>query len=309
MRSVLGIGMKAITAIAVAFVLVHSAFAHPGTGIVVDDEGNVYFAHTGACIWKLDTQGKLTRREGPAYHYMIEDAKGAFIGQRWPHFADGVIEVMGTKPTLLCGSSFPITIGSDGALYYADFANKTPVHITRLEPQGKPTDFATLPIATEINFEGKPIEAQWIHGLAAGPDGNLYYAEKDSVRRIDSKGVVTAVAEKIVVPGCVRPAAMPEDRGGPVLRNLDVAADGTIYVAAAGCSAVLRITQKGEVSVALQAADNWSPMGVDVKGDDLYVLEFLYVDVQEREEWLPRVRKVSKDGTVTTLATITEVPK
>jgi hypothetical protein len=48
---------------------------------------------------------------------------------------------------------------------------------------------------------------------------------------------------------------------------------------------------------------------VAVKGDDVYVLEFLYIDVERREDWLPRVRKVSKDGTVTTLATITEAPK
>ncbi|MEK7795760.1 MAG: hypothetical protein AAB353_14580, partial [Candidatus Hydrogenedentota bacterium] len=115
MRSVIEIGAKVITVLAVSFVMAPRAFAHPGTGIVVDDQGNVYFSHTGLGIWKVDPQGKLTRREGPGYHYMIEDPKGAFIGQRWPHFADGVIEVVGTKPTLLCGSSFPITIASDGA--------------------------------------------------------------------------------------------------------------------------------------------------------------------------------------------------
>ena len=183
------------------------------------------------------------------------------------------------------------------------------VHIMRAMPSKKSTDFATLPDAMEIGYEGKPVKARWIHGIAAGPDGNLYYAEKEAVRRIDPKGVVTTVAEKIAVPNCVHPPSIKDDRGGPVLRNLDVAADGTIYVASSACSAVLRITQAGAVSVALQATDAWSPMGVAVKGKDLYSLEVQYLDVELREEWLPRVRKLSADGTVTVLATVTEIPK
>ena len=35
------------------------ASAHPGSSIVVDQEGNVYFTHTGRGCGKIDPQGKL----------------------------------------------------------------------------------------------------------------------------------------------------------------------------------------------------------------------------------------------------------
>ena len=98
------------------FSIAHSAVAHPLTGIVVDDKGQVYFTHGRVGIWKLDTEGKLALVDGPAYHHMIADPKGAFVNQRWPHFPDGVIEAVGKDPVLLCASSFPITIAADGAL-------------------------------------------------------------------------------------------------------------------------------------------------------------------------------------------------
>jgi len=37
---------------------------HPGSGIVVDRDGNVYFTDTGSGIWKLDRQGKPTKVHG-----------------------------------------------------------------------------------------------------------------------------------------------------------------------------------------------------------------------------------------------------
>jgi len=107
--------------------------------------------------------------------------------------------------------------------------------------------------------------------------------------------------DPITVPECARPRAVPDERVGPALRGLDVAADGTIYVAASGCSAVLRITPTGAVSVVLRSFDSWSPTGVAVAEDDLYLLEYRYIEVERAQDWLPRVRKVSRDGAVTTI--------
>jgi hypothetical protein len=181
------------------------------------------------------------------------------------------------------------------------------VHIFRLEPSGKPIDFATLPLAMEVDMDGNPVEARWIHGLAAAPDGNLYYAEKEAVRRVDKEGKVTTVAENIKDPECLYPAFRENDRGGPILRNLDVAADGTVYVAAAGCCSVLRVKPDGTVTVAHRSTGSWAPTAVVVKGEELYVVEFLYFDVEQPRDWLPRIVKVAPDGTATVLATVAKV--
>jgi hypothetical protein len=83
-----------------------------------------------------------------------------------------------------------------------------------------------------------------------------------------------------------------------------VTPDSTVYVAASACSALLKITPAGSVSVVLRASDAWSPMGVAVSGDDLYVLEYRYIDTDRRENWIPRVRKVSGGDKVTVIATV-----
>ncbi len=285
------------------------AAAHPASGIAVDGEGVVYFTQHTVGIWKIDLSGSLVFHSGPGFHHLELDTDGRFVSQRWPSFPDGVIRAVGSKPTLLAVSSFPVATGRDGALYYPEAKPDNRVHLLRLEPGGKPAEFALLPEAIETSPDSDPIVAQWIHGLATGPDGNFYYAEKEGIRRVDAQGVVTTIVDKIALPECVHPPAITDDRGGVVLRGLDVAPDGTIYAASAGCSALLKVTQSGEVSIALQERDGWAPTDVAIAGGAIYVHEFYYIDVQDPAEWLPRVRKIDADGHVTTLATVTDAPR
>lgn len=259
-------------------------------------------------MFKVDRDGRLVRYPGPGYHFMIIDPEGRFARRRWPRFPDGEIRAAGGSPKLLFSSSFPLTMGSDGALYYPEAEGDGRVQVMRLTPAGKPTSFATLPVSLEIGPEGEPVPARWIHGLASGRDGALYYTERYAVRRIAPDGSVSLVAGDFTGIDCVRPPIAPGEHHGPALRGLDVTANGTIYVAASGCSAVGKITPAGTVSVALRSSETWSPTGVVVAGDDLYVLEFRHVEVERSKDWLPRVRKVSRDGAVTTIARVNQRP-
>ena len=76
---------------------------------------------------------------------------------------------------------------------------------------------------------------------------------------------------------------------------------GVVYAAATGCHCVAKVTPDGQVSTVLKAQRPWSPTGVAVHGEDVYVLE--YPNSADRD-WLPRVRKLGHDGRVTTLATV-----
>jgi hypothetical protein len=302
---------KLLVSLSVACLLIGApaVLAHPPSGIAVDDEGVVYFQHVAVGIWQVDKNGKLTLGSGPGYHHIELDPDGRFISQRWPSFPDGVIRAVGKDPTLLSASSFPLAIGADGALYYPEAKPDGYVHILRLEAGGKPTEFTRLPHAMEEMPDGTSQPALWIHGFAAGADGSFYYAEKEGVQKIDAKGVVTPVVAKITLDECVHPSAITDDRGGVVLRGLDVAPDGNVYAASAGCSALLKITPAGDVSVALQERDGWAPTDVDAVGDKLYVHEFYYIEVEQASDWRPRVKRIDADGTVTTLATVTETPQ
>src|SRR3954464_2488563 len=74
-----------------------SAFAHPGSGIVVDRDGQVYFTDTGLGVWKVDLRGRMVRHQGPAYHFMTIDRRGRCSQRLMPR-------------------------GTGGELYYAEMA-------------------------------------------------------------------------------------------------------------------------------------------------------------------------------------------
>jgi sugar lactone lactonase YvrE len=137
----------------------------------------------------------------------------------------------------------------------------------------------------------------------AGPDGSLYYTEDAAVWKISPRGEITTVAADVSVSGCASIPGM-EKADGPYLRGVDVDSHGSVYAAASGCGAVLKITADKTVTTVLRSSSPWSPTGVTVYGDDLYVLEYLHTVGDDRREWVPRVRKMSSDGRIDTVATI-----
>jgi hypothetical protein len=105
------------------------------------------------------------------------------------------------------------------------------------------------------------------------------------------------------VPGCT---AIPgiETEIQPALRGLAVAANEAVYVAASGCGALLEITPKGEVKTVLRTESPWSPTAVAISAGGIFVLEYLHTAEEDRRAWLPRVRKISTDGSTKIVAAI-----
>jgi len=283
--------------------------AHPGSGIVVDEHDNVWFMDTGYGIWRIDPAGRLSACSNRAGHFLTLDRQPAFTTKHFAKLERGDVEIAHTEPTLIIARSYPVAVGSDGAFYYPRVAKKGRVQIMRMPAGEEARPFADLPPAQEIGTDGQTFEVEWIWGLAAGPDSALYYTQQQSVHRVSPDGTVKTVAEKITVPDCERPEELKHARSETNLYGVAVTQDGVVYAAAPGCSAVLRITADGMVSVALRATNRWAPQGVAVKGDKIYVLEYDYVDSDNRADWYPRVRCINASGTVTTLATVTERPK
>jgi len=266
------------------------ASAHPGSGIVADRLGQIYFVDMVSGVWKLDARGALTHIPGPAFHWMTLDAAGRFAGVRLPSGSSGDVERIGVNPTLLLASDYPIAMGHDGNLYYPTHSSGTPLQILKMLPTGQTSIVATL---------NGPL--RYLNGLAAGPDGSLYYTEDNAIRRISKEGRVSTVAENVAVTGC---ASFPGvDR--PFLQGLAVDAGGTIYVAATGCGSVLKISSAGRVTTLSQLPGHWAPTGVTLSGNDLYVLEFQHPESDKRREMLPRVRKIAPDGKTAIVATVT----
>lgn len=281
------------------------ASAHPGSGIVVDATGRVFFQDSaGRAIWMIDARGGLSKySDGIGGHWMALDAGGSFSRVAPPHFAR--ITPEGEAPALVVADGgSPIAVGRDGQLYYlcgfsrADAQAPGGPLIGRISPDGTRTVLTPGLKATVEALQG-------ITGLAAGPDGSLYAACPSAVLKIGPDGTSTTLVHPVVVAGC--DVDFPDNNPSfplPALRGLAVDPRGTIYAAATGCHRVVKITPDGRVEAILKSERPWSPTGVAVHEGDVYVLEYTHANGGADEGWRPRVRKLGRDGEVTTLATL-----
>jgi hypothetical protein len=274
-----------------------SIVAHPGSGIVVDRHGEVYFLDTGSGVWKIDLHGKLTRLPGPRFHWMTIDHDDCFSTARLPTGASGDITRVGSSPTLMVASDFPLAIGAKGSLFYPDYASGSGLRILELTPAGGTTVLTNLSATVSGNV-------RHLNGLAAGADGSLYYSEDNALRRINARGEVSTVLANLTLPKCV---SIPGTTR-PMLRGLAVDSHGTIYVAASGCGSLLKVSARGQVTTVHQLQSPWTPTAVALFGSDIYVLEYLQtaasMEPEDRLAWLPRVRKITADGRTSIIATV-----
>jgi Fibronectin type III domain/SMP-30/Gluconolactonase/LRE-like region len=291
---------QALLTVTAVCLSVTSARAHPGSGIAVDKNGQVYFLDTGSGLWKIDTHGKLTKLSGTRYHWLALDTNNALANTRLPAGSDWDIVKVGSNPTVLLASDWPIAVGQNGNLYYPSGAPGG-LQMKQTLPSGSTSIFATLPKTTT----GSPLPH--VNGITLGPDGSLYYTENSSIRRISPQGHISTVATvTALVGGPSIPGIEADSR--PLLRGVEVDAKGVMYVAASGDGRVLKITPEGKVTTLLQSQSPWSPTSVALYGNDVYVLEFLHTTRDERSDWYPRISKIAADETKTILATVDQMP-
>ena len=236
----------AIATVALFAILVPIALAHPGSAIAVNQDGRVYFVDTGGGVFSIVRKGQVVRHDGPAFHWFALDSTGQFRTTSWPTIPDGELRAVGVNPTIILSSDVPVTI-AEGGFYFPEGRGDGRIQIVGVAPSGKRSVRAVLP---PVRRHGELIT--WLNGLAPGPSGSLYYTEDRAVRTIDSRGRVTTLADVATVPGCSEVPGTEADV--PYLRGLAVAADGTAYVAASGCGAVLKISPRGAVTLILSAS-------------------------------------------------------
>jgi sugar lactone lactonase YvrE len=284
------------------------ASAHPSSGIVVDQKGQIFFTDNGGsdragALWTIAPDGKLTRFHKGGAHWLALDEKGSYAQEdlkKW--FAKritmnfGRVSFPDSMSALLDADGAPFVFDREGRLCWA----KGNMEIARLSPDGKVTPVAPRLKETSGKLGG-------IKGLASGPDGSFYVSCPSAVLKIKSGGDVTTLVHPIVLKDVDTdlPAGTPEDQK-PFLRGLAVDSRGTVYAAATGCRCVVKVTPDGKVMVIAKSDAPWAPTGIAVHGEDIYVLEYADASKDDHDRWLPRVRKLGRDGKMTTLSTVTK---
>jgi hypothetical protein len=279
------------------------ASAHPSSGIVVDEGGNAFVADINTGLWKIDPGGRLTRIHEQAGHWLALDAEGAFArvdftkSGHWPRWFKRRTPD-GARPALITDGGSPLVAHQDASLYYVSSGeqlNPGGHEVVRLTPDGRLSRVAAGLARTSEKLGG-------IKGLAVGPGGALYASYPRAVLRITTDGTVTTLADPVVMTGgdMGLPEGVPEGQP-PDLRGLAVDGRGAVYAAATGWRRVVKIKADGRVETVLTAERPWAPTGVALHEGAIYVLE--YPTSERHEDWVPRVRKVGRDRTITTLVT------
>ena len=203
-------------------------WAHPSSGIVVDEKGNVFVADINTGLWKIDPQGKLTHIHKEAGHWLALDEEGSFArvdftkSDHWPRWFKRRTPD-GARPSLITDGGSPLVVPRDGSLYYVgsgEQLNPGGHEVIRLTPDGKLSRVAAGLDQLSEKLGG-------IKGLAAGPDGALYASYPNAILKITADATVTKIADPLLVTDGDKdlPEGAPEGEL-PLLRGLAVVEGG-----------------------------------------------------------------------------------
>jgi sugar lactone lactonase YvrE len=233
-------------------------FDGPGA-VAVDGNGNVLVADTGnSLIRRIGTNGVVTTIAGD-YRWHTDAAMQDRNGAR-----DGI----GTQARF----NYPlgIAVDSTGTIYVADSMNG---RIRKISPSGTVSTLAGRSRSKRTGYvDGSATEAVFFYpeGLALGPDGTLYVADNNAIRRVSADGAVSTLAggrrARLAASenapfrytgGYVDGAAQVAEFDAPVALAVD--GDGYVYVADKNNRAIRRVAPNGSTTTVVDLAKYYPP--------------------------------------------------
>ncbi|HEX6367393.1 MAG TPA: hypothetical protein VF006_00590 [Longimicrobium sp.] len=253
------------------------ARAHPGVGIVMDRQGNVFYTDL-VHVWRIAPDGRrsIAVRDVHTHELDIDGAGNLFGddseylgGDRWRHRVwrrapDGrVTDIIPWRDGFF--REYGFVRDRAGAMYWVACPERR-CTIRRRTPDGR-----TTVVGPGVRFEHN------INWIAAGPQGSVYVVDGDDLRRIDREGRISTVVRGL---GSGMMGLFPDGQGG-------------LYVAVWGSRSVVRVAADGRRTTVARTAAPWAPSGVTVApSGDLWILE--YSTSNEA-----RVRRIARNGRVT----------
>jgi len=258
-----------------------NAVAHPAWGLVIDRQGQIFFSDVdNNTIWKVAADGRPTPfvtgkhshelfidEAGNLYgeHVYYDAANNLWINSLWKASPDGqVTEILG--PTANVPKGLGSLIDAEGNTYAVSGVNDGVQEyvLARRRPDGS---IETLAGSVSGHADGKGAEAKFaaVQAKVIGPDGAIYLTDAACVRRVGLDGTVTTLGGN--------PLAGVERGEHPRLLGLAVDGVRNIYVADYDWHCLRRLATDGNVTTVLESGAFWSPTGIALVGDKIYVHE------------------------------------
>jgi sugar lactone lactonase YvrE len=296
------------------FLLTAEVAAHPAWGIAVDRQGQVYFTDLKT-VWKIDAQGTLSVfRKGDDRHThelnideagniygadnSYEPATQRFFSSIWKMTPTGSFSYL-LPPTEYPPKGTSIWRDRDGNTYHATSFPERELLVLKRAPDGRVTVLAGKSNAASEYRQQIPYS---LGGMAFGADGALYFVHGASISKLTTSGTLTALANNLLLENA---SGNPTGAGSPTqLFGIAVDAEGNAFIADHGNRRVIKINPGNQITTLIRAEEPWFPTGVALRGSELYILE--YGQTRQNIPVGTRVRKLSPDGKVVTLATLGE---
>jgi hypothetical protein len=281
-----------------------NATAHPGSGIVVDKYGNVYFIYKG--IVKISGNGSISFiHKAPDGHWLCLNESGSFSKSNPTYFER--INADGANPAFIfAGGGSPILVNKDGNLFYCggEHGDLNPGAKTIVRETAKnqlSSIYSNLEDTLDKFDDG-------ITSITGTPDGSIFLGCWNSIIRVGIDGRIKVLAHPAMIVDCDEdPADHREtNRGKPLLRGIALDSACNIYVAATSCHCIARIGTDGKSTTILKSERPWSPTGLAFRDGNLYVLEYTNANGPATEGWFPRVRKIDSNGKITVMADLSK---
>lgn len=304
--------------------LFSTALAHPGAGIVVRPDGTVVFTDISRLtIWEITPGGERSAlvqetwthsialgHDGALYYEREETADGPAPSSFW-RIAPGARpeRLIAPQPdrTVFGGAEF--VIDSTGNIYFPHSVRHTDggwrTHIIRRTPEGESRPFSGLGDGA-LFTDGAANEStvRIVTAMAPGPNESVYFADRDHIRRLDTTGDnagrITTIASGLIDD---KPRNPPHRRGPSTTINrlyaLAIDDSGDAIVAYQAGRRVIRVSPDGQHDTVHESAGRWSPIGVAVHRDAVYVLE-----VSDRSIEDLRVLRIPAGGDPETIVTL-----
>lgn len=253
-----------------------------------------------------------------SHHTYDPNTRTAYLGDGGKQSATSVNRVVTPLATIPGAGNRPLASAPDGSIYA--IGGNSWHQVYKVSPTGTVTLFAG---ASQTGYSGAgptpALQAQFglLDGIAVGPEGSVYVSDLGNrrVRKISPAGIVTTIAGNGTLSGVEQGPALTVALQAP--GGLDVAADGSVYVAILGYTfsghggRVMKIGPDGYVSRFVGKADGiWFPYTDGLRANetasdyvtDVAVMPDGSVLYSDASSGFRAVRRVSQDGTVSTFA-------
>lgn len=269
--------------------LASSATAHPGVGIVMDRQGNVFYTDLKQ-VWKISPQGKKSIAVRNVHtHELCLDSDGNLYGEHlwyegeatdrwgyrvWRLSPDGkLVDVIPSRQGFLRDYSF--VRDAAGNMYWAEREPRTVIR--KRAPDGTISTLAACPSCRDVRW------------MTATADGTVRFIDAGDLVEVSPAGSPRTLAKHLQE----RSFTQPQVNDSHLLMGLWTDAAKNTYIASYGSRVVKKVTSAGQVQVAARSSFPWAPTGGFVAPNgDLWLLECSTTNAV-------RVRRIGRDGRVT----------